>query len=67
MVGGGDLEEGETDALGPQLVQQGVHNVDIRYTENDNPFSVDQKSVNTVTFLPKVVLFCLSKSSEGIQ
>ena len=67
MVGGGDLEEGETDALGPQLVQQGVHNVDIRYTENDNPFSVDQKSVNTVTFLPMVVLFCLSKSSEGIQ
>ena len=56
MVGGGDLEEGETDALGPQLVQQGVHDVDIRYTEYDNPVSVDQKSVNSVTFLPIVVL-----------
>ena len=34
MVGGGHLQEWETDALWAELIQQGIKNIDVWDTEN---------------------------------
>ena len=55
MVRGGHLEEGEADALRPQLVQQSVQNADIRHAEQSGQKFISAENGKTSVAEPEPV------------